>query len=113
MFWKLIAPARPPEVLLEIIVQLFVVVSVFCKFKPTCVPAAAKIVLESLKFTVSLYTGLAVPIPTFPAFVTTKLVAVEEPMTNEGAAPLVPVGLMENCPHGEVEPRDIKPVEPV
>ena len=33
--------------------------------------------------------GLVVPIPTLPSFVTTKFVALEEPMTNEGPEPML------------------------
>ena len=45
--------------------------------------------------------GLVVPIPTSPAFVTIKFVAVELPITNEG--PVMPSGLIDNNPQGEVE----------
>jgi len=45
--------------------------------------------------------GLVVPIPTYPAFVTIKFVAVELPITNEG--PVMPSGLIDNNPQGEVE----------
>ena len=38
------------------------------------------------------------PIPTFPPLVTTKLVAVDEPITNAG--PVIPFGLMESLAHG-------------
>ncbi len=41
--------------------------------------------------------------PTFPAFVTMKFVAVEEPMTKEG--PVMPFGFTESCAHGVEVPR--------
>src|SRR5262249_12345653 len=52
--------------------------------------------------TSNVVCGLAVPIPTSPPLVTTKLVPVVEPITNAGAAPFVPVGLTESCAHGAV-----------
>lgn len=55
--------------------------------------------------------GDEVPIPTLPAFVTTNVVALEEPMAKAGAAPLAEVGLIESCAHGVEEPRPRKPVE--
>ncbi len=42
--------------------------------------------------------GVAVPTPTFPPFVTTKFVTVEEPIANAG--PAMPFGFMESCAHG-------------
>jgi len=48
------------------------------------------------------FPGSAVPIPTLPPFVTTKFVAVEEPITNAG--PLIPFGLTESKPQGLVVP---------
>ena len=44
--------------------------------------------------------GAAVPTPTFPAFVTTKLVAVLEPTTKAG--PDIPLGLIDKRPQGDV-----------
>jgi hypothetical protein len=44
--------------------------------------------------------GEVEPIPTFPAFVTMKFVAVEEPMTNE--FPFPAIGLMASFAQGEV-----------
>ena len=46
--------------------------------------------------------GEVVPTPTLPALVTTKLVAVEEPIANEG--PTMPFGFIESCAHGDVVP---------
>ena len=51
--------------------------------------------------------------PTIPALVTINLVSVDEPITNEGAAPFVAVGLIENCAHGVEDPSERKPVDPV
>lgn len=45
--------------------------------------------------------------PTLPALVTMKLVAVEEPMTKDG--PVMPLGLMESCAQGVVVPTPTKP----
>ena len=44
--------------------------------------------------------GVDEPTPTFPPFVTTKLVPVVEPIANAGAAPLADVGLIESIAHG-------------
>jgi hypothetical protein len=41
--------------------------------------------------------------------VTIKLVAVDDPMTNDG--PVIPVGLMESFAYGEVEPIPTFPLE--
>lgn len=51
------------------------------------------------------------PTPTDPAFVTTKRVPVEEPITNAGAVPFALVGLMESWAQGEDEPTPTKPAE--
>jgi hypothetical protein len=51
--------------------------------------------------------GLDVPIPTFPAFVTTKFVAVDDPITNEFPSPAT--GLIASFAQGEVEPIDAEP----
>jgi hypothetical protein len=51
--------------------------------------------------------GVVVPIPTFPPFVTTKLVAVELPTTNAG--PVIPSGFTESWPQGVVEPKPTLP----
>ena len=48
--------------------------------------------------------GVDVPIPTLPLFVTTKFVAVDDPIANAGAVPLDIVGLIDNCAHGVDEP---------
>jgi len=53
--------------------------------------------------------GLVVPIPTFPALVTTKSVAVEEPMAKAG--PEIPFGLRESSAHGVVVPMPRLPEE--
>ena len=53
--------------------------------------------------------GEVVPMPTFPPFVTMKLVAVDEPITKEG--PEMPFGFTERKPHGEEVPTPRKPVE--
>ena len=50
-----------------------------------------------------------VPIPTLPAFVTTKCVAVEEPTTNSGPVPMT-LGLTERKPQGVVVPMLVLPV---
>ena len=61
--------------------------------------------------------GDEVPTPTLPALVTMKLVEVpvpgmadpvDDPMTKEG--PVMPLGLMETSPQGEVLPWPVKPV---
>ena len=46
--------------------------------------------------------GVVVPIPTKPAFVTRKLVPVEEPIANAGAEPRL-LAWIERRAHGEVE----------
>ena len=51
----------------------------------------------------SVLSGLVVPIPTFPALSTINFVALDEPMTNDGAVPREAVGFMERRPHGLVE----------
>ena len=56
----------------------------------------------------NLAYGLLVPIPTFPEFVTTKFVAVEEPMTKAGDVPR-PFEFTERSPHGVVVPIPRKP----
>ncbi len=43
-------------------------------------------------------TGSLVPMPTYPPFVTAKLVALDEPITNEG--PEMPFGFIDSCAHG-------------
>src|SRR3990167_3870240 len=53
--------------------------------------------------TSSFSAGLVIPMPTLPPFVIIKLVAVEEPTTNEGTPAPRPLGLTDNSPHGEVE----------
>jgi hypothetical protein len=53
--------------------------------------------------------GAAIPIPTFPAFVTTKLVALEDPIANAGALLFVAVGLTESNAHGDDEPWPVNP----
>ena len=45
-----------------------------------------------------LAKGLEVPMPKYPPFVTTKCVAVDEPMANSG--PVTPFGLTESKAHG-------------
>ena len=51
--------------------------------------------------------GDVVPMPTLPALFTMKLVAVEEPMTKEG--PVMPLGLTERRPKGEVDACPVNP----
>lgn len=51
--------------------------------------------------------GLVVPMPTLPALVTTKFVAVEEPMANAG--PLMPFGFTDSSAHGVVLPMPTEP----
>ena len=53
--------------------------------------------------------GVVVPIPTLPMLLTINLMAVEDPITNEGTLPFAAVGLIENRPYGVVEPIPIKP----
>ncbi len=68
------------------------------------VPRAATGKLPVLPETVSLmFDVLAVPIPTFPPFVTIKLVAVDEPITKDG--PVIPFGFTDSCAHGVDEAR--------
>ena len=55
--------------------------------------------------------GLDVPIPTFPPFVTTKLVPVDDPIANAGAVPSPTTGLMDSFAHGVVVPIPIDPVD--
>ena len=57
------------------------------------------------------YVGLLVPIPTFPPFVTTKLVPVELPIANAGAFPFALVGLIDSCAHGDDEANPVLPVK--
>ena len=47
--------------------------------------------------------------PTLPPLVTMKFVAVEEPMTKLG--PVMPFGLIDRRPHGEVVPMPRNPAE--
>lgn len=54
--------------------------------------------------------GEVVPTPTLPLPVTMKVVAVLEPITNAGAAPIRPDGLMEKRPNGVDEATPTKPV---
>ena len=56
----------------------------------------------TLPLTAKSVAGLVVPMPTLPALVMIKLVAVEEPTTKEG--PEIPLGFTDNCPKGEVVP---------
>ncbi len=54
------------------------------------------------ELTSSLATGLLVPIPTFPPFVTMKFVIVDEPIAKLGQE--MPFGFTESCAHGVVVP---------
>ena len=56
-------------------------------------------------------TGFTFPIPTNPSFVTTKLVAVDDPITNAGADPFALVGLIDSCAHGVDDARPTLPVK--
>jgi hypothetical protein len=57
---------------------------------PVIVPTAR------FPWTCNVVPGFVVPIPTFPSFVTMKVVAEDEPIANAGAEPLLAVGLMES-----------------
>jgi hypothetical protein len=63
--------------------------------------ATGKVVFSVSLIVKTLY-GLVVPIPTLPLFDTTKLVAVDEPITKAG--PVIPFGFIDNCPKGVVLP---------
>src|SRR5687768_751168 len=52
---------------------------------------------------VSFCVGAAVPNPTFPAFVTMKCDAVDEPMANDGTVEDV-LGFTDNTAYGDVVP---------
>ena len=54
--------------------------------------------------------GVEVLMPTKPALLTMNFVAVDEPITNDGAVPSEAEGLIESCAHGEVVPRPTLPV---
>ena len=60
--------------------------------------------------TESLMLGAAVPKPTFPELVTTKLVPDEEPIAKLGADPLLLVGFTDNCAQGVLLPTPTKPL---
>ena len=49
--------------------------------------------------------GVVVPIPTFPALVTTKSVFVDDPIAKAG--PVIPFGFTESCAQGVVDPTPI------
>src|SRR3989344_3907177 len=75
---------------------------------PPSLPDPPSILIPGFKLpvpplpTVSKRPGLAVPIPTFPPFVTTRFVAVEDPMANDG--PEMPFGFTESWAQGEGVP---------
>ena len=60
-------------------------------------------------YTLSGPLGEEVPIPTYPAFVTMNFVAVDDPITNDGALPSVARGLIERRAHGVVLPIPTNP----
>ena len=66
------------------------------------VPAAALIFRKAF--------GVVVPMPTLPAPVIMKCVAVDEPTTNSGTPDPIPFGLIERRPQGVDVPKPERPV---
>jgi len=66
-------------------------------------PVETMVEVEVVKLAIALIAksdpGVVVPIPTLPAFVTMKLVAVEEPTANDG--PVIPFGFTERSAQGD------------
>src|SRR3989338_5458317 len=74
---------------------------------PPVEPFIANAVPSSTGLTWSFTPLGLIPIPTFPPLVITKSVLVEEPTANDG--PVMPLGLTERSPHGEVVPTPTEP----
>ena len=66
-------------------------------------PVETMVEVEVVKFAIALMLksepGVEVPMPTLPAFVTTKFVAVELPIANDG--PVMPLGLTDRSAQGD------------
>ena len=92
------APSVPLPIASRIAFTSPAVVFVGVEFEPT--RKYPEIV--PLPVTSRVCVGPERPIPTFPPFVTTKFVAVEEPIAKEG--PEMPFGFTESWAHGDVVP---------
>ena len=74
-------------------------------------PEMMSAVVEAVPLIASLVAVAVSPIPTLPELLTMKLVAVEDPITNDG--PVMPLGLIESRPYGVDVPMPTFPEEPI
>ncbi len=81
-----------------------------CSHGAVVLPTHSENASPATELTDNRADGVDVPTPIFPAFVTTKFVAVDDPIANAGAVPFADVGLIDSCAHGVDVPTPSFPV---